>query len=204
LSWKRASSQPELFAGAELPIPGLVPTARLVDSGPAATEAAVATDPARAVWFYTQGSADVGPVSFEQLQAVVGRGQLGPEELVWCAGMADWAPAGSIQGLYPGGASAPAAGGRFAGLHEPAVSITAVASLALGLVWLFWIGSLLAIVLGMIALAEIKHNRGRLTGEGLAVSGIAIGGAGLCYLVVGIIAQANDVDLPLIDVVWPL
>ncbi|HEU4543590.1 MAG TPA: DUF4190 domain-containing protein [Jiangellaceae bacterium] len=52
----------------------------------------------------------------------------------------------------------------------------AVASLVLGIVWAFWIGSALAIVFGHVALAQIaQKNEG---GKGLAVAGLVLGYVG--------------------------
>jgi len=46
----------------------------------------------------------------------------------------------------------------------------AIASLVLGIVWLWWIGSILALVFGYIALGQIKqrHEGGR----GMAIAGV--------------------------------
>ena len=45
----------------------------------------------------------------------------------------------------------------------------AIASLILSIVWIYGLGSLLAIILGHIARTEIKNSNGRLTGAGLAI-----------------------------------
>lgn len=60
----------------------------------------------------------------------------------------------------------------------------AVASLVLGILWLFWLGSLLALVFGYVAKRQIRE-RGE-GGDGLATAGIVLGwvGAGTFLLVV--------------------
>jgi hypothetical protein len=60
----------------------------------------------------------------------------------------------------------------------------AVAALVLGIVWLFWLGSTLAIIFGHIALDQIKHNN--QSGKGMAVAGLVLGyvGAGTFALFV--------------------
>jgi hypothetical protein len=64
-------------------------------------------------------------------------------------------------------------GGRTNGL--------AVASLVLGILWLSWIGSILALIFGYLALGQIRRqNEG---GRGLAIAGIILGWVGIATLV---------------------
>jgi hypothetical protein len=51
-------------------------------------------------WFYSSSGTERGPVDFTQLQMLVGTGQLTPQDLVWTEGMAAWAPANSVAGLF--------------------------------------------------------------------------------------------------------
>jgi hypothetical protein len=53
----------------------------------------------------------------------------------------------------------------------------AVASLVLGVLWLWWLGSVLAVVLGHTALAQIR-SRGE-NGRGMAIAGLTLGYVGL-------------------------
>ena len=55
----------------------------------------------------------------------------------------------------------------------------AVISLLLALLWLFGVGSLLAIVLGVVALRQIRAADGAQGGRGTATAGIAVGVIGL-------------------------
>jgi len=64
----------------------------------------------------------------------------------------------------------------------------AIASLVLGLIWLWFVGSILAIIFGFIALNQIKESGGRQTGRGLAIAGIVLGFAWTGLVVVAIIA----------------
>lgn len=62
-------------------------------------------------WYYAEGNAQRGPVSFEELQQRVATGALRAQDLVWCASMGDqWCEAGRVPGLFgppaPGGATA--------------------------------------------------------------------------------------------------
>ncbi len=67
----------------------------------------------------------------------------------------------------------------------------ALLALAAGAIWVFWIGSLAAVVLGHVALYQIRANRriGRLqAGSGAAVAALVLGYIGLAVLVVAIVA----------------
>lgn len=55
----------------------------------------------------------------------------------------------------------------------------AIASFVLGILWLYWIGSLLALVFGYAAKAAIDQSGGREGGRGLAVAGIVLGWIGV-------------------------
>jgi hypothetical protein len=55
-----------------------------------------------------------------------------------------------------------------------------------GVVWIYWIGSILALIFGYVALRQIKQNG--QNGRGLAIAGIVLGWVGVATLVVVIIA----------------
>ena len=53
-------------------------------------------------WHYTlNGQPAAAPVSATQLKQLAVSGQLKPTDLVWQDGMLEWAPAGSVKGLFP-------------------------------------------------------------------------------------------------------
>jgi Domain of unknown function (DUF4190) len=54
----------------------------------------------------------------------------------------------------------------------------AVASLVLGILWIWWIGSILALFFGYLARSQIKAAAGRQGGDGLAIAGIVLGWVG--------------------------
>jgi hypothetical protein len=58
----------------------------------------------------------------------------------------------------------------------------AIASLVLGILWIYWIGSILALIFGYIARKQIRE-RGE-GGDGLAIAGIVLGWVGLGVLVI--------------------
>jgi hypothetical protein len=70
----------------------------------------------------------------------------------------------------------------------------AVASLVLGITWIFWIGSILALVFGYMALRRIKRSPDR--GRGLAIAGVVLGWIGMVTLVfiIAVFAGGGDDD----------
>lgn len=65
-----------------------------------------------------------------------------------------------------------------------------MASLVAGLLWLGWLGSVLAVVFGHVALRQIAREQGR--GRSLAIAGLALGYLGMLTLALAIIAAAVD------------
>jgi hypothetical protein len=71
----------------------------------------------------------------------------------------------------------------------------AIASLVLGIVWIYWIGSILALIFGIIAKRQIKRSGGQQTGGGMATAGIALGAVGIASMVlIGVLAAAGAFD----------
>jgi len=70
----------------------------------------------------------------------------------------------------------------------PSVNGLAVASLVAGLLWMSWFGSILAIVLGHVALGQIDRTGGRQAGRGIALAGLVIGYVELLMLAVTVLA----------------
>jgi hypothetical protein len=70
----------------------------------------------------------------------------------------------------------------------------AIASMVLGILWLYWIGSILALIFGYIALNQIKVRREN--GRGMAIAGVVLGwigvGTGILVIVIAIIASARS------------
>jgi len=52
-------------------------------------------------WYYAKGGKQQGPMSVEQLRGLTASGQVGPEDLVWADGMAEWVAARTISSLAP-------------------------------------------------------------------------------------------------------
>jgi hypothetical protein len=66
----------------------------------------------------------------------------------------------------------------------------AIAALVLGIVWIYWIGSILALVFGYIAKSQIDSSGGEQTGRGMAIAGIVLGWIGVGILLLLILAIA--------------
>jgi hypothetical protein len=60
--------------------------------------------------------------------------------------------------------------------------------MVLGILWIWWLGSILAVVFGHIALQQIR--RSGQTGRGLAIAGLVLGYLGVATLTVVIVATA--------------
>ena len=58
----------------------------------------------------------------------------------------------------------------------------AIASMVLGIIWIYWIGSILALIFGYIAKSQIEQSGGREQGMGMAVAGIVLGWVGIGVL----------------------
>jgi len=64
----------------------------------------------------------------------------------------------------------------------------AIASLVLGIIWIYWIGSVLALVFGYVARRQIDASGGRQTGRGMATAGIVLGWIGVAAFVLTVAA----------------
>jgi hypothetical protein len=57
--------------------------------------------------------------------------------------------------------------------------------MVLGILWVYWIGSILALIFGFIARRQIKERNE--SGDGMAIAGIVLGFVGIATLLVVII-----------------
>jgi hypothetical protein len=58
----------------------------------------------------------------------------------------------------------------------------AIASVVSAVFWMWWLGSLAAVIMGHAALRQINRSGGRQTGRGVAITGLALGYLGLLTL----------------------
>ena len=104
-------------------------------------------------------------------------------------------PAPAFPGQAPGGGyQPPPVPGYWSPPAPGFVPVTrtnglAIASLVLGVLWLFWLGSLVGLVLGLVALKQIKgRNQG---GRGIAIAGVVLSVLWLVGFVVAVIVGAS-------------
>jgi Domain of unknown function (DUF4190)/Uncharacterised protein family UPF0547 len=83
---------------------------------------------------------------------------------------------------------------RGTGVAQPATKTNglAIASLVLGIVWAYGLGSILALVFGFLAKGQIDRSNGRETGRGMAIAGIVLGSIGVGLILLVIIAAASS------------
>lgn len=60
-------------------------------------------------WYYSNQGKQLGPVPTERLKQLAASGQLQPSDMVWKEGMAQWAEASHVKGLFPAVQAPPAA-----------------------------------------------------------------------------------------------
>jgi hypothetical protein len=84
--------------------------------------------------------------------------------------------------------------------YPPAVQTTngfSIASLVLGIVWVFGVGAILAVIFGFVARKQIRESGGRQGGSGMALAGIILGFvgiAGLILWIVFVVAVLNNIN----------
>ena len=72
----------------------------------------------------------------------------------------------------------------------PSTNGFAIASLVCAVAWFMWLGSILAVVFGHVALRQLKANGDAQRGRGLAIAGMALGYIALAVFAVALIATA--------------
>lgn len=81
-------------------------------------------------------------------------------------------------------------------VQQPTTNGLAVASLVLGIIWIYWIGSMLALIFGYNAKGQIDRSNGMQSGRGLAVAGIVLGWVGVgtlaLVLIVALITSVSN------------
>jgi hypothetical protein len=66
----------------------------------------------------------------------------------------------------------------------------AIASIVVGVLWMWWVGSIAAVVMGHVALRQIERSGGAQTGRAAALIGLAVGYFGLTALLAVILFSA--------------
>jgi hypothetical protein len=128
----------------------------------------------------------------ERLRVAAMEGRLDPVELDermsaayaarWCSELAEL----TADVTPPPAPSPQVAGAPTFVRSRSSTNALAVASLVVGLFWMWWIGSVLAVVLGHVALNQIARNG--QSGRGLAIAGLVLGYIGLATLLFTLLA----------------
>jgi hypothetical protein len=76
----------------------------------------------------------------------------------------------------------------------PSTNGFSIASLVLGIVWVFGVGAVLAVIFGFVARKQIRESGGRQGGSGMALAGIILGFVGIAGLILWIVLIAAVVN----------
>jgi hypothetical protein len=91
-------------------------------------------------------------------------------------------PPSVLAGGGPGGAPQyPPVGGAH-GAQPQTTNGLAIAGMVLGILWLYWVGSILALIFGYVARGQIAASHGREGGGGMAMAAIVLGWVGVGVL----------------------
>jgi prepilin-type processing-associated H-X9-DG protein len=135
-----------------------------------------------------------GPVSAETLQQWVSQGRANSQTRVQAEGTTEWVTLGSLP-EFAATLSTPSASPTPAPFDgEAKTSGKAVWSLVCGLTSFLCLPAIPGLILGFLAMKDIKASNGRLKGQGLALSGTIISAIGL--LLVPVIAILSAMLLP--------
>jgi hypothetical protein len=67
--------------------------------------------------------------------------------------------------------------------------------MVLGIIWIYWVGSILALVFGYMARKQIAESGGKESGSGMATAGIVLGwigvGIAITLIVLGAVVAAS-------------
>jgi hypothetical protein len=145
----------------------------------------------------------LGPFSADQVRSHLLSGTFSSTDLAWHEGASGWAPLTSFPDIVgptrPGIANPPDPFSRpVLGSQNPETSGLAVASLVLGILSFFTIGltAIPAIICGHVSLSQIKKAAGRISGQGLAIGGLATGYFGACLIAVMIFFVFLGIAMP--------
>ena len=83
----------------------------------------------------------------------------------------------------PPGGQGPDVNGPVTYLQRAQTNGYAIASMVLGILWLYFVGSILALVFGDRARKEINASNGAQQGQGMATAGIVLGWIGMALLI---------------------
>ena len=110
-------------------------------------------------WFYHRGDERLGPVTLDELKALVHSGAVGRDTMVWADGMAAPVAAGGMPMLFP-----PKADAALSWLLPVGRSGYAIAAGYLGLFSFFPCFGYLAIILALLGIRDLRRHPRRSAG----------------------------------------
>ncbi|MDA8968573.1 GYF domain-containing protein [Akkermansiaceae bacterium] len=146
-------------------------------------------------WYYGQGGQQEGPIDEATMRSRIASGQVGPADLVWREGMAEWLPLAQVTELAPAPASAETSPYATPGTNPVAApqqyyapaaptSGLAIASMVCGILSIIfcYVNALVgipAVICGHMAMKRIKASQGQIAGQGMALAGLICGYIGI-------------------------
>lgn len=120
----------------------------------------------------------------------------------WLASDGKWYPPATATTAAATVTSPPAFANQQPPLYAPYVvqrrtNGLSIAALVLGIVWLGGIGSVLALIFGLVARRQIRDSAGRQGGSGMATAGVVLGIVGIVgaiLWIVAVVAAVHNID----------
>ncbi len=126
----------------------------------------------------SQDGEQLGPFSEAEVEQKLLEGTLTGTEMAWHEGLEHWQPLSQVVPAAARKTAPPLPGSRsdLASSGEPQTATYAVISLICGVAAPFvFLSSIPAVILGHIALGQIKRSQGALKGRGMAIAGLVVG-----------------------------
>ncbi len=210
-NWIPAGSLPELFPP---PAPRQETTGSPGASGQPGGHGDDPVADDAAVWFYVSESGQTGPVSLSEMIRLSRAGVLRAETFVWNSGMTDWLPARDVPALgsaatsaVPTPVAAKGQGFNITAIAGFVLGVTGLLSGAMafltsafllearqnrdfllviftGLLMIWGLSSLLAVILGPIGMVRANRDGGARRGFSLGLAGMVLGIVGLLGLLI--------------------
>ncbi|MDB4554226.1 GYF domain-containing protein [Akkermansiaceae bacterium] len=153
-------------------------------------------------WYYGQGSQQAGPIDEATMRSRIAAGQVGPADLVWREGMAEWLPLAQVAELasasaadaspYATPGTNPVAAQQQYYAPAAPTSGLAIASMVCGIlsIILCYVNAIVgipAVICGHMAMKRIKASQGQIAGQGMALAGLICGYIGIVIQVITIV-----------------
>ena len=141
-------------------------------------------------WYFSTNGAQQGPYTLTQLRKLAAEGRVANGDLVWCPRFGEeWIEVQAVPELSPTqDALFQFSGGDRRARDVSQAQTLALSSFVLGLLgasFLLGLGSIIAVVLGHMALAQFSQPQVSSHGRWMAITGLALGYAMIAILLIG-------------------